>query len=154
MQNEDETSPSISRHGQLVKMLIILEPHDVLCPNFDYLYILTLFKAGTKLYREHRPPPPQSPHLTTSRAHYGQLIVMYVVFFFSILYGLYQTFVPSNSFRPQNQNVGNKLIFIELRVCETGGFLLAFKAPPEICSRRYFHICDTFFYYIKACHFM
>ena len=44
MQNVDEASPSISLAGggQLVKMLITLEPHGIFCSNFAYLYILTL----------------------------------------------------------------------------------------------------------------
>ena len=44
MQNGDEASPSISPagRGQLVKMLITLESHDIFCSNFAYLYNLTL----------------------------------------------------------------------------------------------------------------
>ena len=35
-------SISLSRRGQLVKVLITLEPHDILGSNFAYLFILTL----------------------------------------------------------------------------------------------------------------
>ena len=41
MQNGDEASPSISpaRYGQLVKMLITLEPHGIFLSHFAYLFI-------------------------------------------------------------------------------------------------------------------
>ena len=44
MQNGDEALPSISLagRGQLVIMLITLEPHGIFWSNFAYLYIETL----------------------------------------------------------------------------------------------------------------
>ena len=44
MHNGEEASPSISPagHGQLVNMLITLEPHGIFWSNFAYLYISTL----------------------------------------------------------------------------------------------------------------
>ena len=38
----DKALQSISPAGQLVKMLITLEPHGIFGSNFAYLYILTL----------------------------------------------------------------------------------------------------------------
>ena len=44
LQNGDEASLSISPagRGQLVKMLITLEPHDIFLSNIAHFYILTL----------------------------------------------------------------------------------------------------------------
>ena len=44
MQKDDEAFLSISQagHGQLVKMLITLEPHGIFSLNFAYLYIVRL----------------------------------------------------------------------------------------------------------------
>ena len=44
MQNDDEALLSISLacHGQVVKMLITLEPNGIFSLNFPYLYVLRL----------------------------------------------------------------------------------------------------------------
>ena len=44
MQNNDDAllSISLAGHGQLLKMLITLEPHGVFSLNFAYLYIIRL----------------------------------------------------------------------------------------------------------------
>ena len=44
MQNDDEAllSISVAGRGQLVKMLITIEPHGIFTLNFAYLYILRL----------------------------------------------------------------------------------------------------------------
>ena len=44
MQNDDEAllSISLAGHGQLVKMLITIEPHGMFTLKFAYLYILRL----------------------------------------------------------------------------------------------------------------
>ena len=44
MQNDDEALLSISQacHGQVLKMLLTLEPHGIFSLNFPYLYVLRL----------------------------------------------------------------------------------------------------------------